>query len=201
MSIIIKQKDSPLHFFDYAHGIIIHASTYSGFLKDIEKLAKEYDAPMEKNTLIVKKVLELCEKERLEGGSDFKETTGSNAGPQVDKYLKYVGLPSGNPWCAAFVCWILGQAGIENPKSGDTWEIEKWAIKEKMYYSENPQPGDVFLQLDSNGRPKHTGFVKEIDPTDKRYILSIEGNSGDSIKNCNDKKVSECKYIRWQELK
>jgi hypothetical protein len=201
MAIIIKQKESPLCLYDSANGITVYASTYAGIIPKIEELAKQYDAPIEKNTAIVKKVLNICEKERLEGGSDFKETTGNNAGPQVDKYLKFVGLPSGNPWCTAFACWILGQSGIENPKSGDTWELEKWAMKEKIYYSENPQPGDIFLKLDGNGKPEHTGFVKEVDPTDKRYLLTLEGNAGDSIKHCNDKKVSGCKYIRWQELK
>jgi hypothetical protein len=43
---------------------------------------------------------------------------GSNSGPAVEQYLRYVNLPKGNPWCAAFVCWVFGQAGIENPRSG-----------------------------------------------------------------------------------
>lgn len=42
----------------------------------------------------------------------------SNAGAEVEKYLRYVNLPKGNPWCAAFVCWVFGRAGIENPRSG-----------------------------------------------------------------------------------
>jgi len=145
----------------------------------------------------IKEVLALCEKERLEGGSDFKETTGVNAGPQVYKYLKYCGLPTGNPWCAAFVCWILGQCGIDNPKTADTWELEKWAINKKIYYTKDPQPGDVFLQLDSNGKPKHTGFVEKIDPLNTLYLLTVEGNTSDGIRHKNDKKVSECKYIRY----
>ncbi len=41
-----------------------------------------------------------------------------NSGPEVEKYLRYVNLPKGNPWCAAFVCWVFGEAGITNPKSG-----------------------------------------------------------------------------------
>lgn len=200
MAVIIRQKESPICLYDSANGITVYAGTYSGIIPKLEELAKQYDAPVKKNTVIVSKVLDLCEKERLEGGQDFKEINGSNAGPQVKKYLAYVGLPEGNPWCAAFVCWILGQAGIENPKTADTWELEKWAMEKKMYYSQNPQPGDIFLQMDENGKPKHTGFVKEIDPTDKRYLLTIEGNAGDSIKHCNDKKVTGCKYVRWLNL-
>ena len=44
--------------------------------------------------------------------------TGSNRGPEVEKYLRYAGLSKGNPWCAAFVCWVLGEAGVINPRSG-----------------------------------------------------------------------------------
>lgn len=43
---------------------------------------------------------------------------GINTGPQVEKYLNYVNLKKGQPWCAAFICWVYGQAGIENPHSG-----------------------------------------------------------------------------------
>ena len=43
---------------------------------------------------------------------------GTNGGPQVEKYLRYVNLSKGNPWCAAFVCWVFGQAEVGNPKSG-----------------------------------------------------------------------------------
>ena len=43
---------------------------------------------------------------------------GVNSGPDVEKYLRYVHLTKGNPWCAAFVCWVFGQAGVANPRSG-----------------------------------------------------------------------------------
>ena len=42
----------------------------------------------------------------------------SNSGPHVENYLRYVGLSKGNPWCAAFVCWVFGEAGISNPRTG-----------------------------------------------------------------------------------
>lgn len=42
----------------------------------------------------------------------------ANRGAEVEKYLRYVNLPKGNPWCAAFVCWVFGQANVENPKTG-----------------------------------------------------------------------------------
>ena len=42
----------------------------------------------------------------------------NNSGKEVEQYLKYVNLPKGNPWCAAFVCWVYGEAGVVNPESG-----------------------------------------------------------------------------------
>lgn len=44
--------------------------------------------------------------------------SGNNHGPEVERYLHYVNLPKGNPWCAAFVCWVYGQAGVANPRTG-----------------------------------------------------------------------------------
>ena len=41
-----------------------------------------------------------------------------NSGLNVEKYLRYVHLPKGNPWCTAFVCWVFGQAGVLNPRTG-----------------------------------------------------------------------------------
>lgn len=43
---------------------------------------------------------------------------GTNAGRQVEEYLRYVNLKKGQPWCAAFICWVYGQAGVKNPRSG-----------------------------------------------------------------------------------
>lgn len=42
----------------------------------------------------------------------------SNMGAVVEQYLHYVNLPQGNPWCAAFVCWVFGQANVDNPRTG-----------------------------------------------------------------------------------
>ncbi len=46
--------------------------------------------------------------------------SGWNSGPDVEQYLRYVNLPKGNPWCAAFVCWVFGKAGVANPRTGWT---------------------------------------------------------------------------------
>ena len=47
-----------------------------------------------------------------------REKTGKNDGVRVEKYLRHVGLKKGDPWCAAFVCWVLDEAGVANPRTG-----------------------------------------------------------------------------------
>ena len=38
---------------------------------------------------------------------------GSNAGVDIEKYLKSVGLGKGYSWCMAFVYWCFSEASIQ----------------------------------------------------------------------------------------
>ena len=67
-----------------------------------------------------------------------------NSGPAVEEYLRYVNLPKGNPWCAAFVCWVYGQAGVGNPRSGWSPDLFKggriiWGRGESRIKSQDPR--------------------------------------------------------------
>ena len=42
---------------------------------------------------------------------------GNNGGPQVTRFLKSVGLRPGNPWCAAFVSFVLDSAKVTTMKT------------------------------------------------------------------------------------
>lgn len=46
------------------------------------------------------------------------EATGRNDGPQVEAFLRSVGLPAGNPYCAAFVSYVLDETEAELNMSG-----------------------------------------------------------------------------------
>lgn len=103
----------------------------------------------------------------------------SNSGPQVEKYLKYVHLLRGNPWCAAFVCWVLGEAGVENPRSGWSPVLfgDRYIIwnRERRTKNKEPGSGDVFgLYFPEKGRIAHVGFVDHWDGT---WMISVEGNT------------------------
>lgn len=111
-----------------------------------------------------------------------REATGKNDGERVEAYLRYVGLKKGQPWCAAFVCWSLGKANIDNPRSGWSptvmarapvvWKKQRGLVPDKR---ERILPGDVFgVYFPDKGRIAHVGFIDEwVEP----WAVTVEGNT------------------------
>jgi len=113
---------------------------------------------------------------------------GSNKGPEVNEYLKSVGLGPGYYWCAAFVYWCFDEAAkkleIENPLPKTAGCINHWnrtkgrKIKAKDA-QDNPAlivPGSVFI-INHGGGKGHTGIVRKVV---SGYVHTIEGNSNPS---------------------
>lgn len=132
----------------------------------------------------------------------IREATGRNDGCRVEEYLRYVRLKPGDPWCAAFICWVYGQAGIANPRSGYcpnlfpaakvVWrraQSGKQKAESKLGAACNTQPathnplcnpipGDVFgIYFPEKGRIAHVGFVDE---WGDKYLISVEGNTNEA---------------------
>ncbi len=105
---------------------------------------------------------------------------GQNSGDRVGQYLDYVHLKKGNAWCAAFVCWTLGKAGLSNPRSGWSPDLFKdhgvcRCLSGRSVQRPVPRAGDVFgLWIASKGRIAHVGFIERW--TD-HLVTTIEGNS------------------------
>ncbi|MCF8453359.1 MAG: CHAP domain-containing protein [Pedobacter sp.] len=122
---------------------------------------------------------------------------GVNSGPQVEDYLRYVNLRSGQPWCVAFICWVYGQAGVENPRSGWSpdlfkgskviWDRVESREKHKDRNSlvamsvrpatnnQQPTTADIFgLFFPEKNRIAHAGFVDQWDGT---WLITVEGNT------------------------
>ena len=60
-------------------------------------------------------LISVCE---AEAAKKVREVGGKNAGPDVEKYLKCLGMSKGSPWCAAFVSWCVMQSrGLAKPPS------------------------------------------------------------------------------------
>lgn len=108
-----------------------------------------------------------------------EEPKGSNRGKRVEEYLKAVGLGPGNPWCAAFVNFIVQHACalevVKNrlPCTGHVKTM--WARTPQDMKVTLPQPGDVFVYV-FDGGTGHTGFVLAVNGNS---FTTIEGNSND----------------------
>lgn len=108
---------------------------------------------------------------------------GSNRGVAVDGYLKPTGL-SAVPWCAAFVCWVLREAGcLEGLKFTPS---AAQCLRQLRPAVSGPLPGDVFGWVNPDGTG-HVGFVIGDAPVSSGQgaIITCEGNSRHGVRvNC-----------------
>ena len=104
---------------------------------------------------------------------------GSNAGADVEKYLKSVGLGKGLAWCMAFVFWNVLEASTklntQNPLKITGGVIDQYNSR-PLLRKKTPATGDIFI-MDFGKGIGHTGFVEKVLPNGK--IQTIEGNTND----------------------
>ena len=121
------------------------------------------------------------------------EDGGNNCGPRIVEYQSATWLkPAPWPWCAAFICWILGEwlkspevlakLSLRNDKEGEKWrpqtagafDFERWA-KEKGLAVLKPstlaKAGDLVIFNFS-----HIGLIVK-DQISADSIETIEGNT------------------------
>lgn len=136
---------------------------------------------------LLKKVLDIA-------GSQVgvrEQPPGSNRGPEVDQYLKCVGLDPADgsyPWCAAFVYWCFAQAAQKlktaNPAIQCAGVLEMWtragssgvtrvSAAEATARPSLVVPGSVFVLSTGSGNG-HTGLVESVDGI---TLTTIEGNT------------------------
>lgn len=103
---------------------------------------------------------------------------GSNAGPDVEKYLKSVGLGKGYSWCMAFVFWCTEQAAVKtasiNPLKKTAGVLDQYNSRKNLVTT-IPTPGAIFI-MDFGKGQGHTGFVEKVVAD---TIHTIEGNTND----------------------
>lgn len=112
---------------------------------------------------------------------DIKEE-GNNGGPEVKRYLKSVGLNTGNAWCMAFVYWSVDLAakklGLPNPLIKTGGVLDQWnrcTLRLLPSRSSAVKPGDIFI-IDFGAGKGHTGFIEKITGG---LFQTIEGNTND----------------------
>jgi hypothetical protein len=110
-----------------------------------------------------------------------RELTGNNDGPDVEKYLKSVGLGKGYAWCAAYVKWCMNEAKIKTPINGAAASClnKNNLVMFKHKFDQEAKTGDVFvLWYNSLNRIGHTGFYhKKVNAT---VFESVEGNTNEA---------------------
>ncbi len=123
----------------------------------------------------------------------IKEATGNNDGHRVEQYLRYTNLGPGHDWCAAFVSWVYSQAGLSQPRS--PWSPALFPKARSYKNAEQIQRADLFSIYSSKlKRIHHVGLIKE---KQGQYILTIEGNSNDSVESRRRHQRTVYSYANW----
>jgi CHAP domain-containing protein len=103
----------------------------------------------------------------------------SNSGPEVEIYLRSVGLAKGYPWCMAFIYWCTQKAalqiGAKNPLKKTGGVLDQYNSR-PLLVKKVPLPGDIFI-IDLKEGLGHAGIVDKVTGT---TIYTIEGNTNDN---------------------
>ena len=103
------------------------------------------------------------------------ETAGPKATARIVEYDKATTLKATSdevPWCAAFVCWCLEQAGIESTHSAAAASYYDWGEA-----IDDPVEGCIVVW------PHHVSFFAGWEDDDT--IRCLGGNQADSVKYSN----------------
>ncbi len=113
---------------------------------------------------------------------ELAKTQAGNVGGYP--YWSWYGFNSRVEWCACFVSWCYGQAGLSEPRfaacqsQGVAWFTSHGQWGARGYG--NIAPGDaIFFDWDLDGSADHVGLVIG---TDGSRVYTVEGNSGDACK-------------------
>lgn len=107
-----------------------------------------------------------------------EEVGGNNRGPDVEVFLSSVGLPPGQPWCAAFVFWCFKQAASRLgrvspcPKTGAGMRL--WHLADSVCRLQGPARGRVYV-LSHGGGLSHVGIVEAVN--EDGTVVEVSGNT------------------------
>lgn len=108
------------------------------------------------------------------------ETGGNNRGPEVEAWLRRVGLAPGLPWCMAFAWCCVDDAfkrlALSNPIRPTGSVVRMWLRLPESCKLAEPVPGCwAFHQDADNQAIGHVGFIDEL--TRDGGAMTIEGNT------------------------
>ena len=132
---------------------------------------------------VISKVTELRKQliKIAENQVGIRELTGNNDGPQIENYLKSVGLEKGYPWCVAFVVWchLKIDKDIQIPITAWSPALFKYNVVYHRFHKRikdwTPRGGEVFGKyFASKKRIAHVGIIKM---KFSNHYHTIEGNT------------------------
>lgn len=113
-----------------------------------------------------------------------QELTGENDGPEVERFLESVGLQAGNPYCAAFISYVLDEtSGIDKPtvRSGLASHFitdESINARHVLRGVEQVDPGSIVIWQRGNTIYGHAGFIEEQEGTNQFSTIEANTSSG-----------------------
>lgn len=139
----------------------------------------------------------------------MEQPVGSNRGPQVDEYLKRVGIDPVHTtadqryWCMAFVYWCVDEAAkrrsVPNPLAHTAGVIDQWnrcqnrpgvtriTAADACANPSKIEPGQILI-LDHGGGAGHTGIISGVDGP---HLTVVEGNANSLANSRNGLGVFE----------
>ena len=112
-----------------------------------------------------------------------KSQLGNEGG---EKFWSWWGFDSREEWCACFVSWCADQAGLIQsgavPKFSLCTDGKNWFQNQGKWQGAGsmPSPGAIiFFDWEHDGTCDHVGIVERCDGT---TVYTVEGNSGDAVK-------------------
>ena len=112
-----------------------------------------------------------------------KSQLGNEGG---QKFWSWWGFTERQEWCACFVSWCADQAGLIQsgavPKFSVCTDGKNWFQNQGRWQGAGsmPSPGAIiFFDWEHDGTCDHVGIVERCDGT---TVYTIEGNSGDAVK-------------------
>ncbi len=116
-----------------------------------------------------------------EGSSASNLSGNSTSQANYTEYGRWFGQ-QGN-WCAMFISWCAGQAGIPTSiikkNACASGSVCQYGEKKYKFGSRSPKAGDIiYIQNDSDSDVDHVGLIYKVDDT---YIYAVEGNFGHKV--------------------
>ena len=120
------------------------------------------------------------------GNQAIVQVAASQEGKGGTTYWRWYGFGGRVEWCACFVSWCADQAGLIQrgvvPKFSLCTDGKNWFQNQGRWQGAGsmPSPGAIiFFDWEHDGTCDHVGIVERCDGT---TVYTVEGNSGDAVK-------------------